>query len=90
MQSHTGSTISRGTGSKWLSSIKQTRSSIEADLVAVDNMMPQVLWTRYFLKNQGFNVGTARILQDNNNAILLEENGMASSFKRIHLIHIKH
>jgi hypothetical protein len=91
MQSHTGSTMSMGTGSIWSSSTKQklnTRSSTEAELVAVDDMMPQILWTRYFLINQGFNVGPSRKLQDNKGAILLEENGMASNSKQTRHIHI--
>jgi hypothetical protein len=85
MRIHTGSKMSMGTGSMWPSSIKQklnTRSSTEAELVAVDDIMPQVLWTIYLLMDQGFNVGPSRILQDNKSAMLLEENGMASSSKR--------
>jgi hypothetical protein len=59
-----------------------TRSSTETELVAVDDMMPQVLWTRYFLMDQGFNVGPSRILQDKKSAMLLKESGMASSSKQ--------
>jgi hypothetical protein len=93
MQSHTESTMSMAESSIWSCSIKQklnTRSSIEAEHYAVDDMMPQVLWIRYFLKNQGFNVGPASILQDNKSAILLEENGMASRSKRTCHIYIRY
>jgi hypothetical protein len=51
--------------------------------------MPKVLWTRYFLMDQGFNVGPSRILKDNKSAMLLEENGMASSSKRTRHINIR-
>ena len=93
MRSHTGSTLSMGTGSIWSNSIKQkinTRSSTEAELVAVDDMMPQILWTRYFLTDQDLTVGPIRILQDNKSAILLEENGRASSSKRTRHIQIRY
>jgi hypothetical protein len=46
MQSHKGSTVSMCNDSKWSSSIKQklnTRSSTEAGLVAMDDMMLQIL-----------------------------------------------
>jgi hypothetical protein len=46
---------------------------------SADDMVPLILGARCFLKNQGFNVGPARILQDKKSAILLEENGMAST-----------
>jgi len=77
MRSHTGSTMSMGKGSIWSNSIKQklnTRSSTEAELVAVDDMMPQILWTKYFLNEQGLDMAPIRILQDNKSAMLLEEN----------------
>jgi hypothetical protein len=48
----------------------------------------KMLWTRYFLMNQGFNVGPSRILKDNKSAMLLEENGMESSSKQPCHIHI--
>jgi hypothetical protein len=59
--------MSMGKGSIWSNSIKQNlnmRSSSEAELVAVDDMMPQILWTKYFLKEQGLDIAPIRILQD--------------------------
>ena len=32
------------------------KSSTEAELVGVDDLMPQILWTRYFLEAQGMKV----------------------------------
>jgi hypothetical protein len=93
MRSHTGSTMSMGKGSIWSNSIKQklnTRSSTEAELVAVDDMMPQILWTKYFLNEQGFKIASIRILQDNKSAMLLEENGISSSSKRTRHIQVRY
>ena len=58
-----------------------TCSSTEAELVAVDDCMSQVLWTRYFLEAQGYNINDCIIYQDNKSTILLEQNGRASSSK---------
>jgi hypothetical protein len=85
MQSHKGITMSMGTGFMLSSSIEQklnTRSSTEAEFVTVDDMTPQILWTRYFLMDQGINIGPSRKLQDNKSAMLLEENGIVSSSKQ--------
>ena len=58
MKSHTGATMSLGKGSiyRYARSTRQklnTKSSTEAELVGVDDVMPQVMWTRYFLEAQG-------------------------------------
>jgi phage-related tail fiber protein len=75
MRSHTGGTLSLGRGSVYSTSTRQkltTKSSTEAELVAVADVLPQVLWTRYFLQEQGYAVKSATIYQDNKSAILLE------------------
>ena len=61
-----------------------TKSSPEAKLVDVNDVMPQVLWTRYFLEAQRFTVSDSVVYQDS--AILLEKNGRASSGKRTHTL----
>ena len=71
MKSHTGYTMSMGQGAIISSSRKQklnTRSSTEAELVACDDAMTQVLWTRNFLKEQGYETKTY-MKQDNTSAI---------------------
>ena len=93
MRSHTGGTMSLGKGSVYSTSVKQkinTKSSTEAELVAVDDLMGQVLWTRYFLEAQGYNVEDSRVHQDNESAILLEKNGRASSGKRTKHINVRY
>ena len=59
-----------------------TRSSTESELVGVDNLMPEVLWSRLFLEGQGYGVKDNLVYQDNQAAILLEKNGKSSSGKR--------
>eukprot|EP00957_Ditylum_brightwellii_P045274 3432294-Ditylum_brightwellii.AAC.1 len=55
MRSHTGGMMIAGKRAVFSSSTKHklnTRSSMEVELVGVNNMMPQILWTRYFLEAQ--------------------------------------
>ena len=42
-----------------------TRSSCEGETVAVDDLMPQILWTRLFLEAQGYGTRESIIYQDN-------------------------
>jgi hypothetical protein len=52
--------------------------------------MPQVLWTRYFLEAQGYEVNELIIYQDNKSMILLAENGKASSGRRTCHINVRY
>jgi Reverse transcriptase (RNA-dependent DNA polymerase)/Zinc knuckle len=93
MRSHTGGTASLGKGSVYSASTRQklnTKSSTEAELVAVDDVMPLVLWTRYFLDAQGYGVKENIVYQDNQSAILLEKNGRRSSSRRTRHINIRY
>lgn len=93
MRGHTGGGLTMGRGFPIVSSTKQklnTRSSTESELVAVDDMMPSILWTRYFLKAQGYNVSDNIIFQDNKSTMLLECNGKASSSKRMKHINVRY
>ena len=72
------------------SSIKQqlnTRSSTEAELVAVDDMAAKGLWGKNFLESQGMKIKN-RLHQDNQSAILLEEKRMTSVGKRSRHINV--
>ena len=42
---------------------------VPAELVAADDLMPQILWTRYFIKVQGFQMLENTIQQDNQSAM---------------------
>ena len=54
-----------------------TRSSTEAELVAVDDGMSPMLWTKLFLEAQGHKVRDNILHQDNQSAVLLQKNGKA-------------
>ena len=74
-------------------SIKQrlnTRSSTETELVAANDLMPHLCWTNYFLECQGYNINSTIMYQDNQSAILLENNGRASSSKRTRHLNIRY
>ena len=78
MKSHSGSFMTFGRGMMNGSSNKQkinTTSSTEAEVVAVHDNMPSILWTRYFLEAQGYKMKPSMIHQDNQSAMLLETNG---------------
>jgi hypothetical protein len=93
MRSHTGGTFSLGKGSPYSTSTRQklnTKSSTEAELVAVDDVMPLILWTRYFLEAQGYGVQENKVFQDNQSAMLLEKNGRRSSGRRTRHINIRY
>ena len=58
--------------------------------MAVDDCMSLILWTRYFLEAQGYGVDDAIIYQDNKSAILLEQNGRASSTRCTRHLNIRY
>ena len=80
-----------GKGATHTSSTKQklnTQSSTKAEIVRVDDLMPQVLWTRYFMEAQGYKVSDNIVRQDNESAIRLKKNRKGSSSKRTRHINI--
>jgi hypothetical protein len=93
MKSHTGGMMTLGKGAIYGTSTRQkinTRSSTEAELVGLNDVMPQILWTRYFLEAQGYGVQDSIVCQDNKSTILLAENGKASSGRRTRHINIRY
>ena len=85
--------MSLGKGSVYSTSVRQklnTKSSTEAELVGVDDVMPQIIWTRYFLEAQGYGVRESKIYQDNQSAMLMEKNGKASTSKQTRHINIRY
>jgi hypothetical protein len=84
--------MSLGTGAVYSASKKQklnTKSSTEAELVGIDDVLPQALWTKYFMEAQGYSVTTV-LNQDNQSTIKLSENGKASSGKGARHINIRY
>ena len=93
MRGHTGGTLTMGRGCPIFTSTKHklnTKSSTVSELVAVDNMIPQILWARLFMMAQGIKIKDNILYQDNKSAMLLVENGRASSSKRTKHIEIRY
>ena len=59
---------------------------MEAELVAVDNALPHLVWTRYFMIAQGYDIKDIILYQDNLSAMLRTTKGKASNGKRIRII----
>jgi len=93
MRGHSGGGLSLGRGFPIASSTKQklnTRSSTECEVVGVDDFMPSICWTRYFMSEQGYGINDNVLAQDNKASMLLEKNGKASSSKRTKHINIRY
>jgi hypothetical protein len=91
-RSHTGAILTLGSGPIYVKSSKQkinTKSSTEAELIAVSDTVGQVLWTRHFMEAQGYSLKPARIKQDNMSTMRLLNNGFDSADRTRH-IHIRH
>jgi hypothetical protein len=84
--------MSMGTGAVHAVSKKQklnTKSSKEAELVGIDDVLPQALWTKYFLEAQNYETD-AILNQDNQSTIKLADNGKASSGRGTRHINIRY
>jgi hypothetical protein len=91
MRGHTGGGMTMGSGFPISVSTKQklnAKSSTASELVGVDDMMPIILWTCYFLLSQGYGVIENLLLQDTKSSILLERDEKASSGKHTRDINI--
>ena len=84
MRSRSGIHMSLGEGTFYDSSTRQKLNaggSTEAKLVVVSDVMPIIMWCRHFMKYQGNLVEDVYVYQDNESAILLENNGINSMGK---------
>jgi hypothetical protein len=82
MRGHTGGGLTIGRAFPITASTKQklnTRSSTACELAGIDDMMPIIIWTCYFLLSQWCEIAENLLLQDNKSSILLEQNRKASS-----------
>ena len=92
MRIHTGVMMSMVKRILYYMSKKQklnTYISTETELVAEDNVMPKILWTRYFLESQGYRVGASKIYQDNMSAMFLKKNRKSLNGDRTRHIRIR-
>jgi hypothetical protein len=93
MRGHSGGGLSLGRGFPIVSSTDHklnTRRSTEMEIMGADDFMPEICWTQYFMKAQGYGVKDNVLFQDNKSSLLLEKNGKASSSKRTKHINIRY
>ncbi len=87
-RSHTGCVETFGMGGIFFKSTRQkrnTKSSTEAELVAISDALATIIWMRDFLIEQGYNIGPAILYQDNMSTISLVQNGSASNERSRHI-----
>ena len=79
---HTGMMMTLGKGATMSFSRSQKlniRGLTEAELIGLDDAIPDILWGCYFLEAQGYDVTQNIVYQDNKSTILLATNGRSSS-----------
>ena len=84
-KSHTGGCISFGWGVISTMCKKQTlnvKSSTEGEVVGVSDFMPNMIWTRMFLREQGFALEKNTLYQDNQSSMKILLNGKKSAGKK--------
>ena len=88
---HTGMMMSLGKEAAMSFSRGQklnVKSSTEAELVVVDDAIPQMMWGKYFIEAQGYTVDHNILYQDNKSTIQLATNGRKSMSRRTkHICH---
>ncbi len=90
---HTGAGMSFGQGMALGYSWKHkqmAKRSTEGALYGINDTLDHILWARYFMQEQGYDMEPSLIYQDNMSAILLETNGKFSSLKHTRHIKIKY
>ena len=86
---HTGMMMSMGKGAPMSGSWKQklnARSSTEAELIGIDDAIPNIMVAYYFIRAQGYDVTHNILYQDNKSTILLVTNGTKHINHRFFLI----
>jgi hypothetical protein len=87
-KSQAGVAITLGQGTIYPSSRKQSivsKSSTEAELVAVSDSMGQLIHTRNFILDLGYTVGPSHLHQDNKETMSLIDNGRSNSSRTRHI-----
>ena len=62
-----------------------TISSTEAELVSISDILPQALWSRQWLIEQGYSIGPLTLHHDNTSAIHLAQNGPSNNERTRHI-----
>jgi histone deacetylase 1/2 len=87
-RSHSGMVITMGGAPIDTKSVKQrinTKSSAEAELIALSDMASRAIWCREFLLAQGYAIAPARVFQDNMSTMALATKGTSSSDRTRHV-----
>jgi hypothetical protein len=58
-----------------------TKSSTETELISFADKLVDIIWMRYFIKCQGYDLDKYIVYQDNMSALSLEKNGRVLSSK---------
>ena len=93
MRGHTGGYLTMGEGGIINKSQKQklnAKSSTETELISSDDVLPDCLWTGYFIEAQGYKAYKTIINRDNKATMLIETNGILSSTKRTKHINVRY
>ena len=67
-----------------------TKRSTEAEIIRADDALPQMMWTKHFIKAQTFGINKNIMYQDNLSTMLLETNGNKSSTKKTKHIQVRY
>ena len=62
-----------------------SKSLTESELISLSDSVPQAVWSRDFLSNQGYKIDPALIYQDNKSTIALAEKGRSTSDRTRHI-----
>ena len=87
-KSHSGRSGTLGKGAIISASQQQkvnSRSSTESDLIAGSDALSDVVWSRYFLFEQGYSMESSILHQNNESTIKLLNNGRRSSKRMKHV-----
>ena len=92
MRSHTGGFVTMGTRGAYVQSSKKinTNSPTQVNIVGVDDLLTQVVWTQYFLKYQRYQIHDNIIYQDNQSVTKIENHGRKSISKRIRHVNTRY
>ena len=66
------------------------KSSTETELISFADKLTDIVWLRYFIECQGYDLDEYIVFQDNMSALSLEKNGRVSSSKRTKHIKAKY
>ena len=87
-KSHTGCAIVLGCGPVFVKSTKQkivSKSSTEAELIALSDCASQAIWVANFIHAQGYDVGPVVLHQDNMSCMALIKRGSPASERSRHI-----